>query len=120
RRVAFSWTSERPCSITADRRSFIGRNGNLAEPAAMSQTVLSGEVGAGLDPCAALHGRYVLEPGERRRLLFLLGEGSDRDDARRLIAGHGHIVAALAAQERVAASWDDMPDAVQVRTPADS
>jgi len=86
----------------------------------MSQTVLSGEVGAGLDPCAALHTSFVLQPGESRRVLVLLGEGADRDDARRLIARHGHLAAALDARAGVAAAWDDMLDAVQVCTPDDS
>ncbi|MDH4066539.1 MAG: carbohydrate-binding protein, partial [Acidobacteriota bacterium] len=83
--VAFSWASEVAVSFTADRRSFIGRNGEVARPVAMGQATLSGRSGADLDPCAAIQIRCVLPPGGSRQLLFLLGEGTDRAHACGLI-----------------------------------
>jgi len=118
--VAFAYASERPASVTADRRAFIGRNGDISRPAALRDTALSGQTGGGLDPCAALHVRCVLQPGERRQVLFLLGEGVDGDHARQLIARHGQVGAAEGALARALDNWNGMLDVVRVRTPDDS
>ena len=64
RHVAFVHTSDPAASATADRGSFIGRNGDLSHPEAMAQDVLSNQFGGGLDPCAALQVRYVLSPAK--------------------------------------------------------
>lgn len=119
-RVAFLASSERPHAVTGDRTAFIGRNGTLAAPAALRNVSLSNRTGAGLDPCAALQVHVVLAPGEEKEIVFLLGEGTDDADARRLIAAHGGEGAAHAALDAAQAGWDLMLDAIQVTTPDDS
>ena len=62
---AFLDVDEPARSATGDRAEFLGRNGTMADPAAMHRVALSGKVGAGLDPCAALQTIVELRAGER-------------------------------------------------------
>src|SRR6266550_7419826 len=67
-RVAFTGTSEERFTMTCDRTEFIGRNGTLAQPAALGRAALSGRDGAGLDPCAAIQTAIELQPGEAHQV----------------------------------------------------
>ncbi len=103
-------------SFTGDRREFLGRNGSMARPAALSAGKLSGRIGVSPSACGALQAEITLAPGESRDLLLVLGQGQDRDDARALIARtRAADPKALLAQ--VKQSWDTILGTVEVRTP---
>ena len=72
-RVAFFDVDETTRTISGDRTEFIGRNGTLRNPAAMARVRLSGKVGAGLDPCGAIHVPFELAAGQEREIIFRLG-----------------------------------------------
>ncbi len=104
-------------TITGDRAEFIGRNSSLAAPAAFDRTGLSGRVGPGLDPCAVIHGSVLIQPGEERTVVFLLGQTVSAEVARTVIQRHLAPAAAEETLKTVVDQWDALCEAVQVKTP---
>jgi cyclic beta-1,2-glucan synthetase len=116
-RVAFVQVVGRDRTVTADRREFFGRNGGWGHPAALDRSELSGRVGAGFDPCGAIQTTVALAPGEKTEVIFLLGQGADRAATEALLERYGRREAVDAAIEATRATWNDMLDRVEVRTP---
>ena len=116
-RIAFADLGGKTSDWTADRREFIGRNGTLANPAALAgMAPLSNKVGAGLDPCAALRTFVDLPAGGTVELVFLLGQAATAKEARHLIT-HYRTADLDAVLQNVRDSWDDILGTVQVTTP---
>ena len=116
-RVAFFGTSEAERTVSGDRREFLGRNGTLGAPAAMSRAALSGKIGAGLDPCAAMQAAFDLAPGEEHVVVFTLGAAGNAEEARHLAERFRGAEAARAALEAVWEYWKHTLGAVNVETP---
>ena len=114
--TAFFNVDDATRTISGDRTEFIGRNGTLANPAAMARSRLSGRVGAALDPCGAIHVAFELADGEEREIVFTLGAGQDTDDAVNLAHRFRDSAAAREALESVWHYWNHTLGAVQVET----
>jgi cyclic beta-1,2-glucan synthetase len=121
-RVAFFDVDDPQRSFTCDRAEFIGRNGSLANPAALGRTHLSGKLGSGLDPCCALQVGVNLGDGQAREIVFRLGVGGvpGAEDANRLVHRFRGNDAARRALEQVWQFWNHSLGAVQVETPDES
>jgi cyclic beta-1,2-glucan synthetase len=116
-RIAFSDLAGQQTAWTADRTEFIGRNGALEAPVALTHgAVLTGTVGAGLGPCAALATSIKLGAGETTEVVWLFGQCGSVEEARTLISRirEADIDTLLAS---VADHWETLLGAVRVKTP---
>jgi len=104
-------------TLTCDRSEFIGRNGTLESPDAMTRTKLSGKTGAALDPCAAMQVPFELADGQECEIVFKLGSGRTVDEAGLLIRRFRSPEAAHEALEAVHRYWTRTLSAVHVETP---
>ena len=116
--VAFSWISEPVTSATADRTAFIGRNGDLAAPAALTFDALRESTGAGIDPCAALRCTITLEPGATREIVVLLGAARGEEVVRSIIERCGTPDRARAESQAAVDAWSSRLGMIRVETPS--
>jgi len=116
-RVAFVAAGKRLHGLTADRTEFLGRLGNLSHPAALDRIGLASAVKPGLDPCAALQLHIDLKPGEAEDVLFLVGQGANREEALRLLEQYQDAEQVELTWKRVNEFWDGLLESVQVQTP---
>jgi cellobiose phosphorylase len=115
--VAFFDVDEVTRSLSGDRTEFIGRNGTLRNPAALSRARLSGKVGAAMDPCAAIQIPFELGAGTSREIIFRMGVGRGADDASRLVQRLRKSGTARAALDAIRQYWNTTLGAVQIETP---
>jgi cellobiose phosphorylase len=116
-RVAFFDVDDATRRLSGDRTEFIGRNGSLGSPAALTRARLSGKVGAALDPCAAIQVSFDVADGQQHEMVFRLGAGRDEAQAGQLVARYHGVAAAHAALAAVRAYWRRTTGAVRVETP---
>ncbi len=116
-RVAFADLGAGEVAVTADRAEFLGRHGSVDDPAALGPGgELSGAVGTGFDPCAAIQRSLILDPNETVEVVFLLGQGQDHDEARSLVERYRGTDPETVKGE-VARHWSDILGTIQVKTP---
>lgn len=116
-RVVFFDVDAKERSFTADRAEFLGRSGSLAAPAALQRERLSGRLGVGLDPCAAIQVGIELVPGETHETIFRLGAATDHTAAMALAMRMQGPLIAHDALDAVRVHWRDTLGTMRVSTP---
>ncbi|WP_417774161.1 GH36-type glycosyl hydrolase domain-containing protein [Stappia sp.] len=115
--VAFADLGGRQSTWTADRTEFLGCCGRLSAPLALTRAqALSGKTGAGLDPCAALQQTVELAAGQTVEIVSFLGQCGTQEEVRALLARYRTADLDATLQE-VSDHWNDLLQAVQVKTP---
>jgi cyclic beta-1,2-glucan synthetase len=119
--VAFAAAAAPPgasVSLSADRNAFLGPGGSPELPAALFRAGdLDGRAGPGLDACFALQVRVRVPAHGRTAVAFLLGEATDVDAARALVARYRSPGAVPDALGTARDRWRELCSAVQVETP---
>ncbi len=116
-RTAFFGVTGVHCSVTGDRKEFLGRNSSAASPAALLQERLSNKTGSALDPCAAVQSATKLIDGDQRTFIFALGVGSNAQEAEQLLAQFMNEQAARAELDNIHRYWHQRLDKIQITTP---
>jgi cyclic beta-1,2-glucan synthetase len=116
-RVGFFDTDDVNKTYTGDRTEFIGRNGTLQKPDAMSRIKLSGKLGAGLDPCVAIQVSADLFDGQEKEIIFKLGAGKNTDEAISTVRTFKGLEKAHDVLDKVKGFWEHKINSIQVETP---
>ncbi len=113
--TAFLFSSERIISYTGDRSEFLGLGGTVYNPASIHQE-LSGNVGAGLDPCAAIRVSVTVPAGETKEIIFGLGESGKAEEIDALCGKYREISASGDSLSKVNEYWDKILGKIRVKT----
>jgi cyclic beta-1,2-glucan synthetase len=116
-RIVFLDVNEPTRTLTGDRKEFLGRNGTLAQPAALKRLRLSGKAGAGLDPCGAMQVAFDLAEGQERETSFRLGVARSMAEVHDLIFRFRRADASRVALSGVHEFWNRTLGAINVDTP---
>jgi cyclic beta-1,2-glucan synthetase len=119
-RVCFFNVNDKTKTFTSDRQEFLGRNGTLKKPDALSRLYLSGRIGAALDPCAAMQAEFNLGDEEEYEIIFSLGSGNNYNDAKDILNRFQTTESVHDALDKVHAYWQKTLNVLQVDTPEPS
>jgi len=103
--------------VSCDRLAFVGQQGTLSSPQALSQPHLDGRCGE-FDPCFARQLEVTLPPGQRLECCFVLGEAMGSGPLQELVTRYANAAAIAVALDEVTAFWRDSLSGIQVRTPS--
>ncbi len=114
--VIYMNTSITEKTVTGSKTDFFGSS-DIRCPEALKNTSLSGTVGIGYVPCAAMQIEKTIQPGETAVLTFVIGTASNIADATRDSLAFADVESAKSALDEVKSFWNNKLSSVQIRTP---
>lgn len=110
---AFIFSSEKVFSYTGDKIEFFGISGNVDQPKGLGKN-LSKKTGTALDPCGVIRVEVFIKAGERKTLVFGLGQSDDENVIRNICMKYGDTTQVDYELEKVKAYWDKITGQIQV------
>lgn len=111
----FFASSEMPDSFDCVRDEFIGTYNTESNPKGVINGECSGSYELGGNHCGALHKRVTIQPGDKYRILYFLGEGNYEKGAE--VREKYSFSAVDNEFQDLAAFWDNKLNKLQVDTP---
>lgn len=105
-------------SWTSDQLGFIGRNGSVLRPAALSRKELDKRAGVHYASCGAVQRKLTLQPGAEAEVIMLLGCATSRDHAAELALKYADAGQCDEAWSGTSRYWEDTLGQIVVETPS--
>ncbi|GBG12405.1 putative glycosyl transferase family 36 [Paenibacillus agaridevorans] len=105
-------------SWTSDQLGFIGRNGSVLQPAALSRARLDKQTGVHYASCGAVQRKLTLQPGEETEVILLLGCGTSRKHAAELAGRYAIASRCDEAWQETSSYWAETLGQIVVDTPS--
>lgn len=109
-------SSFEPDSFDCLRDTFIGDYRTETNPQAVEQGHCSGSSEKGGNHCGALHKKLSIKPGEKKRLVFMLGEGN-REKGRSIRNKYRSLEQVDRVYEELKNYWNTKLNKLQIQTP---
>lgn len=101
------------------RDAFLGTYRSESNPQAVERGKCGSSFEKGGNHCGSLQKDLVLQPGEEKRLIFMLGDGN-REQGRKIREKYRDHARVDQAFEELAAFWDRKCAALQIQTPSEA
>ncbi|MCR4604713.1 MAG: N,N'-diacetylchitobiose phosphorylase [Eubacterium sp.] len=114
----FGMAGEKVASYCGDRAKFLGNGHEYSDPEGITSGDLGNVTNYNANSCGALAAKISLAPGEKKVIVYLLGEKND-SEAEKIVAAYSD---AGIFEKEVAAlknDWEDRFSALQVKTPSE-
>jgi len=107
-----------PDSFDCVRDVFIGNYRTETNPIAVEKGMCSNSEDLTGNHCASLHKRFILEPGEEKRFIFMLGVGN-RNKGKEIKEKYSNLETVDRSFNELKRYWDDKLSCFQCKTPHD-